>query len=90
MNKELKIEFGSYYHIYNQGNNKENIFREERNYYYFFKLFKKHLTPILDLYVYCLLPNHFHFLVRIKEVGELYQFKEKIDEQIQKIRVIYL
>jgi putative transposase len=84
MNKELKMEFGSYYHIYNQGNNKEKIFKEERNYYHFLNLFNEHLASILDLYVYCLLPNHFHFLVRIKKVDELYKFKEKVEDATSK------
>jgi REP element-mobilizing transposase RayT len=61
---------GKFYHIYNRGNNKETIFKEERNYAYFLALWKKHLTPVVDTYVYSLLPNHFHFLVRVKEVPE--------------------
>jgi REP element-mobilizing transposase RayT len=55
------------YHIYNRGNNKENIFRETGNYTYFLQLWKKHIIPVADTLVYSLLPNHFHFLVRLKE-----------------------
>ena len=54
---------GRYYHIYNQGNNKENIFIEAKNYYYFLRLVKKYIVPITEIYAYCLLPNHFHLLV---------------------------
>jgi len=61
------LEPGHWYHIYNQGNNKENIFFEERNYAYFLHLLKKYVCPISEIYTYCLLPNHFHFLVKIKE-----------------------
>lgn len=57
----------NYYHFYNRGNNKENIFIEEENYYYFLMLLKKYLLPIVDIYSYCLLPNHFHLLLRIKD-----------------------
>lgn len=78
MSKIQNLEFGEFYHIYNRGNNYDLIFHEERNYNYFFTLFIKHLLPIADLYVYCLLPNHFHFLLRIKPVEELESFKAEI------------
>ena len=61
------LEPGCYYHIYNRGNNREIIFREERNYAYFLKQWKKHVSPIADTYAYCLLGNHFHALIKVKE-----------------------
>lgn len=70
MKKEI-FEAGHYYHIYNRGNNKENIFIEERNYVYFLQLLKIYILPVADVYAYCLLKNHFHLLVRIKEEDEL-------------------
>ncbi|WP_027126948.1 transposase [Gelidibacter mesophilus] len=66
MNDEPLIE-GNYYHIYNCGNNKENIFLEERNYEYFLILLKKHVLPCSDILSFCLMQNHFHLLVYIKE-----------------------
>ncbi len=55
---------GYYYHLYNRGAHKLNIFREEDNYLYVLKLIKKYLRELnLSLIVYCLLPNHYHFLV---------------------------
>ena len=56
-----------YYHIYNRGINGEPLFREERNYRYFLRLWAKYTEPVAETYAYCLLNNHFHFLVRIKE-----------------------
>ena len=56
-----------YYHFYNRGNNKENIFVEEKNYVHFLKLIKIHLSPIADFYCYCLLPNHFHLVFKVKD-----------------------
>ncbi len=67
MNYQDKLHFGYIYHIYNRGNNKEALFKEERNYYYFLDLYRKYLHPIAHLYAYCLLPTHFHLMVRIKE-----------------------
>ncbi|MDT0641290.1 transposase [Zunongwangia sp. F363] len=62
-----KLENGFFYHVYNRGNNKQDIFLEEENYFHFLKLLKTHLIPVADIYCYCLLKNHFHILVRIKE-----------------------
>ena len=67
MSYKDKLNCGYIYHIYNRGNNQEALFKEERNYYYFLDLYKKYLHPIAHLYAYCLLPTHFHFMIRIKE-----------------------
>ena len=56
-----------YYHIYNQGNNKEDIFIEEKNYSYFLHLLMKHIVKYSDIYCYCLLKNHFHLIIKTKE-----------------------
>ncbi|WP_445734544.1 transposase [Mariniflexile sp.] len=56
----------SYYHFYNCGNNKENLFIDDENYSYFLKLTKKYLLDSCDILSYCLLKNHFHLLIRTK------------------------
>ncbi len=61
---------GRYYHIYHRGNNREAIFREERNYPYFLKLYAKYIEPVAFTYAYCLLSNHFHFAIRVKTEDE--------------------
>lgn len=61
------FEEGYFYHIYNRGNNSELLFKEEANYIYFLKLIRKYILPVADVYTYCLLNNHFHILIRIKE-----------------------
>ncbi len=70
MQKTIPLEPGKYYHIYNRGNNGENIFIEERNYAYFMNLYAKYIDPIAETFAYCLLRNHFHVGVRIKDLGE--------------------
>ncbi|MEN9908235.1 MAG: hypothetical protein RLZZ540_1384 [Bacteroidota bacterium] len=78
MRKDI-FEEGQYYHIYNRGNNKENIFIEEKNYNYFLEKLKKYIVPVADIYAYCLLKNHFHIVLRIKDKGDMPEkFKEKI------------
>lgn len=65
------METGQTYHIYNHANGSENIFREEENYRFFLQQYKKHLADVVDTHAYCLMPNHFHFLIRIKASEEL-------------------
>jgi putative transposase len=64
------LQHGQYYHIYNRGNNREDVFVEKRNYHYFLELYARHIQPVADTYAYCLLRNHFHVLVRIKTTEE--------------------
>ncbi len=63
--------YDTYYHIYNRGNNRENIFIQERNYTHFMNLYAKYIDPISETFAYCLLRNHFHVLVRIKAEEEI-------------------
>jgi putative transposase len=62
---------GCYFHIYNRGVNSENIFKEKRNYYHFLEKYKVYCGDILETLAYCLLKNHFHLLVRVKENVEV-------------------
>jgi|SRR5665213_127550 len=63
----MNIIPGETYHIYNQGNNKEKIFHEDADYIEFLKLFRKYVFPNCDVFAYCLMPNHFHFLIHATE-----------------------
>ncbi len=65
------LQFGSYYHIYNRGINSDVLFKEKTNYDHFLKLYEVHIDPIADTFAWCLMKNHFHLLVRIKEKEEL-------------------
>lgn len=66
----VPLQYGQTYHIYSRGNNREAIFVQERNYRHFLRLYARHVQPIADTYAYCLLPNHFHFLLYIQEVDD--------------------
>ena len=68
---------GLTYHVFNQGNNRENIFIREKNYDYFLRKFNEFIAPMVDTYAYCLLPNHFHILLKFKNYGDLHLFKPK-------------
>ena len=62
------LEKDKFYHIYNRGNNSCLLFYNEKNYEFFLRRFDMYLSDFVDVYAYCLLPNHFHLLIRIKEV----------------------
>ena len=53
-----------YYHVYNRGNNYQAIFFERENYLHFLRLIRKYLvSQNIVVLAYCLMPNHYHFLV---------------------------
>ncbi len=76
MGKPIPLTPGQYFHVFNRGNNGENIFLEKRNYVYFLHLYLKYITPIADTFAYCLMRNHFHLLIRIHNVPDGYKFED--------------
>ena len=65
------LEPDCFYQIYNRGVNGVNIFKTERNHLFFLNKIKENLLTVCDIYAYCLMPNHFHLLVRIKSDNDL-------------------
>jgi len=59
------------YHIFNHANGFENVFREDENYRFFMEKYRAFITPVAETYAYCLLPNHFHLVVRIRKREEI-------------------
>lgn len=78
---------GEYYHVYNRGVAKSNIFRNDEDYAYMLYLFQRHLSRKtstdkigraiknfsgeIDLIAFCLMPNHYHLMVYLKEEAGL-------------------
>jgi putative transposase len=61
---------GEIYHIYNRGNIHQKIFFERKNYLFFLRKMERHIKPYCEILSWCLMPNHFHWLVKIKETDE--------------------
>ena len=60
------IEEGSIYHIYNHASGNRDLFLEEKDYEKFLSGLRKYFLHIFDVHAYCLMPNHFHFVVKVK------------------------
>jgi REP element-mobilizing transposase RayT len=67
----IPLEPEKFYHIFNRANGSELVFSTSENYRFFLKKYTLYISPIAETYCYCLMPNHFHFLIKIKELSEL-------------------
>lgn len=73
------------YHIFNHANGFENVFRQTDNFRYFMEKYHMYISPIAETYAYCLMPNHFHLVVRIRKreaIEELIRNKNKNNSSI--------
>lgn len=70
---------GHYYHIYNRGCNKENIFFNDDNYIYLLNRMKSSFRDYgANVIAYCLMPNHYHFLIQQSTEKALSKWLRKI------------
>lgn len=89
----------SYYHVFNRGINRQNIFHNPSDYFHFIKIFEYYQfgnpkpsfsqynrfrikdftknSKIININCYCLMPNHFHLLLKQKEEGGIQEFMRK-------------
>jgi len=65
--KTIILEPGKFYHIYNRAKNGDPLFPQEEDYQFFLKLYKTHIVPVADTWAYCILDDHLHFLIKMKE-----------------------
>jgi putative transposase len=68
-----------YYHVYNRGAHKSEIFRADGDYLYLLRQVKE-LSEKCDITIiaYCLMPNHYHFLLRQNGDTTVSQFIQAI------------
>ena len=72
------LEPGCFYHIFNQGNARVKVFYKDDNFSYFLKKVDFYLDDYIEIYAYCLLSNHFHLLIRVREESEIINNTKKI------------
>jgi len=102
--RKVDFSIGEFYHIYNRGTDKREIFLNPKDYDRFMSLlylcngqksvnireqFPKgasfgelrgfeHSETLVDIGVYCLMPNHFHLLILEKKEGGITKFMKKL------------
>lgn len=104
MSRNISISPNEFYHIYNRGTEKRNIFSSEADRERFLallylcnatepvhidniqkqqgstllELLPERQTTLVDICAYCLMPNHFHLLLREKEESGISKFMQKL------------
>jgi len=74
MRKRKKIDYhaplvaSTSFHVYNRTNNKEILFKDDEDRTTFLEKYELYVSDYVDTYVFCLLGNHFHFVLRVKSV----------------------
>jgi putative transposase len=65
--RSIDLYQGEYYHVYNRGSNRGMIFFDRENYLFFLQRFREKVpAEHVTVLAYCLMPNHYHFLVRLE------------------------
>ena len=86
-----KFYAGNYYHIYNRSHSQKQMFLYQDNYTFFLQLLKKYLSDYVDFFAYCLLPNHFHLFVKVKETMRHDEdINKTISNQFKKMFIAYV
>ena len=86
--RETPFISDQYYHLYNRGNNRQAIFFQQENYLYFLRGVKKYILPTASLIAYCLMPTHYHMLVRV-QTSEVLETSEVFSRAMQKFLISY-
>ena len=74
-----------YYHFYNRGNNRQTVFFQPENYLYFLGGMKKYLVPFVSVIAFCLMPTHYHVLVRIRQqTSEVFKTSEVLGREVSR------
>ncbi len=77
----IEFQAGEYYHIYHRGWDRQKIFFETDNYLYFLRLLKKYCYKFaINIIAYCLMPNHFHFMLQPQKQHNLSVFMRKLQQ----------
>ena len=69
MTRALRIEFeGALYHVLSRGNERKRIFFDDEGRQSFLKVLEEYAKRFdIEVYVYVLMDNHYHLLVRINK-----------------------
>ena len=71
MRYTLPLEPDCIYHFYARTNGAEILFRTRDNCQFFLERYRKYVHPLAVTFCYCLMTNHFHFLIRLRDENTL-------------------
>jgi putative transposase len=72
---------GESYHLFSRAVGNEKLFLSDENYRYFLARLHYHISPVAELYTYSFLPNHFHLVVRIRQLVEIAAYYELVKQK---------
>lgn len=75
------------YHVYNHAVSDQNLFISDEDYVDFLAKYKKYIAPFVDTYAYCIMPNHFHLLFKVKSYDKLVRIS-KLDPTNARLKLI--
>ena len=70
MSLGVSFKANAFYHLYLSGEHPHVLFESASAYEQFLQAYATLITPVADTYAYCLLPNHFHFFIRVRTLRE--------------------
>jgi len=85
MPRPLRLEFpNAFYHVFSRGNRRETIFKDNNDYRHF-ETFLLYLSENcgVKIYAWCLMPNHFHFLIQTPEANISYFMRRLLTQYAQ-------
>ena len=82
------LEEGQTYHIYNKSTSGNRMFENEVDYIDFLEKWRKYFGHYLETFAFCLVPNHFHFLVQVKLVNN--GLRKQIESEATKAGAAYI
>ena len=82
--RTIQVITNNYYHVYNRGNNSQDIFFEEKNYNFFLTKLSKVFENNISLICYCLMPNHYHLLIKVKKDSQFSNIMQRFSTSYTK------
>lgn len=68
--RKTKFTTESYYHIFNRGANKKDVFLDNGDIIKFIRLLNKYKKDLIEIICYVLMPNHYHLMLKqLKDDG---------------------
>ena len=93
--RENNLELDNFYHIFNRGINSKLVFLNEENFNFFLRKTELYILPYFEIFAYCLMPNHFHFILKTRDnlqvddekfkVKRLHSFDSMFSKSIAKL-----